>query len=1047
MPTTDLPLDARIQQSLRACCESLLKRGKLLTKERLSECYALFRERFGPERLKSLDGETLLNTMHAHGGQDSLVYWLEFKNDNEFPSRREFGSISGGSALKFGLYKNKNSGEWMTGSPKSQTPLSITDAISMARKHREQLLAAVNVVQELPAGADDAQYLALQKKLDQVSPDVSRLAWGHKYLSLIFPDKLDDFHAEFIQRHNLIKLLQVPPSQTGLYVSAGRFVRLALQMDWPMNHLTGTLNERNGFPIKYWRIGTTLRGESNDKDIWPDMKAGGYAAIGWPLMGDLTQVLDQDDAKAQLASLISKTYQSDPSVATRKAGEIFNFGKGMGDRDVILAADGEKILGVGRVNGPYRYDTSSPADAPNRRKVDWVSFAEWKLPVTEGLQTTLLELRKDDRNLVEGERQLLEHSLAALAPSKAPVANTLAAPFNEFFSSFEEANQGFDLLEKALLILGVDIRNFTTDRRICLSLPGQKKKGDRLRLNFGNWAILTFNNLSVGKNCTDYVCRTDQLPPSSHYVGEQYDFKNKVEGYAFGGASCPLASLLDANSAESKAFEASLAFATRRFKDWEGGPYPAHHQPQVLQMVFDRALRQEILKNGLASAPSGKNMPVSATPLALPALNIILYGPPGTGKTYRLRNHYMELFTDRQAPPTAEERASALVKDLPWWEAIALALLDSIDNKASVAQLLDHPIVIARLQLSANKNPRAMVWASLQSHTKKDCPNVNYTTRIDPLIFSKDAASLWSVDGQLADTEIPYLRKILHDFHNPPEEAPVCRYKFTTFHQSFSYEDFVEGIKPQTEEAQGRDNGQISYEIRLGVFREVCSEAKANPTKNYALFIDEINRGNVASIFGELITLIEEDKRLGKDNELKTTLPYSRDEFGVPRNLYIVGTMNTADRSVEALDTALRRRFTFEEMRPDVTMIIQPQSLQVDLRKLFEVINARIEQLLDHDHCIGHYYFMGIHDLAGLQSTFANKIIPLLREYFYGSPAKVGMVLGEPFVSRKTAKTSFASGSWGTDDLDEKEVYAFADVNDLTEGHFQAIYAEDRPGV
>ncbi len=262
----------------------------------------------------------------------------------------------------------------------------------------------------------------------------------------------------------------------------------------------------------------------------------------------------------------------------------------------------------------------------------------------------------------------------------------------------------------------------------------------------------------------------------------------------------------------------------------------------------------------------------------------------------------------------------------------------------------------------------------------------------------------------------------------------VCRYKFTTFHQSFSYEDFVEGIKPQS------DDGELSYEVRDGIFKKACQEAATNPDKPYALFIDEINRGNIASIFGELITLIEDDKRLGAENQLTPELPYSRQPFGVPKNLHIIGTMNTADRSVEALDTALRRRFTFVEMRPDPSCIDQPASLDVDLCKLLVVMNARIEQLLDHDHCIGHAYFMSVKDLAGLRATFANKIIPLLREYFYGNPAKVGMVLGERFVVRQSTKTPFAVGSWGADELEEKEVFAFADVNQLTAADFQTIY-------
>jgi hypothetical protein len=141
----------------------------------------------------------------------------------------------------------------MTGHPTSQTALSISEAINMACKHRDQLVAAVAVIEQLPVGADDDAYLLLQNKLDEVAPDVCRLAWGHKYVSLLFPDKLDDFHAEYLQRFHLCKLLQVPPTQPGLYVSAGRFVNLANQMGWPMNHFTAVLAERNGALTNYQR--------------------------------------------------------------------------------------------------------------------------------------------------------------------------------------------------------------------------------------------------------------------------------------------------------------------------------------------------------------------------------------------------------------------------------------------------------------------------------------------------------------------------------------------------------------------------------------------------------------------------------------------------------------------------------------------------------------------------------------------------------------------------------------------------------------------------
>jgi len=206
--------------------------------------------------------------------------------------------------------------------------------------------------------------------------------------------------------------------------------------------------------------------------------------------------------------------------------------------------------------------------------------------------------------------------------------------------------------------------------------------------------------------------------------------------------------------------------------------------------------------------------------------------------------------------------------------------------------------------------------------------------------------------------------------------------------------------------------------------------------KNFVLVIDEINRGNIAQIFGELITLIEDDKRLGNAEALEITLPYSKEKFGVPANLYIIGTMNTADRSVEALDTALRRRFSFEERQPDAEIIRKKRKLaetngvleDIDLPDLLETINRRIEVLLDKDHQIGHSYFMNVSDLKGLKREFQNKIIPLLQEYFFGDFGKIGLTLGEGFVKVKTNENEthfFASFSEydNEDQYRERPVY------------------------
>ena len=183
------------------------------------------------------------------------------------------------------------------------------------------------------------------------------------------------------------------------------------------------------------------------------------------------------------------------------------------------------------------------------------------------------------------------------------------------------------------------------------------------------------------------------------------------------------------------------------------------------------------------------------------------------------------------------------------------------------------------------------------------------------------------------------------------------------------------------------------------------NDDKTKKKQNFVLIIDEINRGNVSQIFGELITLVEEDKRLGTDEALEVTLPYSKEKFGVPPNLFIIGTMNTADRSVEAIDTALRRRFSFEEMPPKPELVAIEGKLKsqngfldnIDLPLLLNTLNKRIEKLLDKDHQIGHSYFMSVLSFKDLKSTFQNKIIPLLQEYFFGDYGKIGLVLGKDF--------------------------------------------------
>jgi 5-methylcytosine-specific restriction protein B len=569
----------------------------------------------------------------------------------------------------------------------------------------------------VPEGAADDTYRGLQAQMDEVAPDVGDTAWGHKYFSMLYPAKLDDYHVEEYQRFHLIKLLQVPPQDEGRYLCAGRYVAIAEELGIPLNYLTTALNHHHGRPYRYWRIGTTL---GSGESYWPMMRDTECVAIGWADLGDLSDLTYSRESKNELRDELATLYSNTPQIIGRKTQEIFNFVTVIAEGDLVLASQGKQILGIGRVGAGYVFDPD--VKMPHQRPVEWLSWEAWELPQTEGLQTTVSEIRRHDRNLVAIEAHVLE----------APPMDASRTP-------------------------------------------------------------------TGGKP------RTGRHPPV------------RLAGI-----------------------------------------------PGRIQAVLAR--KQQV----------------------------ILYGPPGTGKTH--------------------------------W-----ALNTALDLSAHAAY------------------------------------------------------------GQLYDTLEERQQRDIYGSGDVNATVQMC-----TFHPAYGYEDFIEGYRPLAQA------DRLIFERRDGIFKRLCDHARHHRDRSFYLIIDEINRGDIPRIFGELVTLLEKNKR---DHTI--LLPLSGEPFSVPDNVYVIGTMNTADRSIALLDTALRRRFGFIELMPDPTVLgDMVVGAGIPLRRWLASLNQRILDYVGRDARnlqIGHAYLLDdrgrpVSDFARFARIIRDDILPLLQEYCYEDYATLAKILGEDLV-------------------------------------------------
>lgn len=434
-----------------------------------------------------------------------------------------------------------------------------------------------------------------------------------------------------------------------------------------------------------------------------------------------------------------------------------------------------------------------------------------------------------------------------------------------------------------------------------------------------------------------------------------------------------------------------------------------------------------------------------------PSLNTILYGPPGTGKTFHSITHAVAII-DGQNPRRLIEESKT--------EAGRKAIKDRYDylfESGNIAfttfhQSLSYEDFIEGIKPLEPAPGEDMQYDIVDGIFKTICDKAEKCVSIDKTQGN-------SFDDALEQLEAEW------------RVNPNMPFELTRDNKSFTITEFKSKNIPFKKASGGTAHSlskKTLSDLYLGIRKsfpagleiyyrpvldklktyttlvtEVINNVESRPCK-FVLIVDEINRGNVSQIFGELITLLEPDKRIGEKEEIRLTLPYSKEEFGVPSNVYIIGTMNTADRSVEALDTALRRRFAFIPMMPEYDGLNEDCD-GVNLKSLLKKLNDRLTVLKDRDHTIGHAWLWNTTTIDSLRLAFKDKIIPLLQEFFYNDYEKLGLLLGDRFIQTEVTVNNnlfapFERGSGLRNQYANKVIYKITEPSSWTKEAFQSIY-------
>ncbi len=413
-------------------------------------------------------------------------------------------------------------------------------------------------------------------------------------------------------------------------------------------------------------------------------------------------------------------------------------------------------------------------------------------------------------------------------------------------------------------------------------------------------------------------------------------------------------------------------------------------------------------------------------------LNQILYGPPGTGKTYSVVRKALEIIEGNGSNNISKFKryiASGQIKFITFHQSYGYEeFVEGIKAETKNDNISYRIEDGAFKRICKRANGDKILLKEVKEELAEDDFKKLYEKYIDKLpLFSNNTY------GKILET--PTDKQPFYLYKNN-QSSILIKPQNSNDPKTISCDKLIKDI------FHNDSYGMPSYEpvIIQDILSQEYESYKTNHiNKNYILIIDEINRGNISKIFGELITLIEPSKRLGADDEIMVELPYSKEKFGVPSNLYIIGTMNTADRSIALMDTALRRRFEFVEMMPEYDTLNKTIIEGINVGEMLKTINERIEYLYDRDHTIGHAYFINVSDIKTLANVFKNKILPLLQEYFYDDWEKIRLVLGDSqFIKeKKSAKVLFKSG---TDYINDKILYEIDKEAFYVEQNYLKIY-------